>query len=61
MISEATCILSVLAAAFEDASTLTRKGENSEFDNRTGGLMAGALDGVGTLVNLAGFLLTDDC
>ena len=58
-LSNANAVLSMLAAAFEDSSTLTSKGMDSEVDNRAGCIVAGALDGVSDLIALASFLLED--
>jgi hypothetical protein len=59
LLSNATCILSMLTVACEDAAVLTGKGENSEFSNRSMTVMAGALDGIADLIGLASFLLED--
>lgn len=58
-LSNARSILATLAAAHEDAATLLAKGESSEFDNRNGAIMAGALEGVEDLISFACFLLED--
>lgn len=58
-LSEAECIISFMSAAFIDSSTLLDKSNDSEVDNRAGGIIAGALDGVGSLISLAGYLLDE--
>jgi hypothetical protein len=59
MLSEANCLLSLLAAAFEDADTIAVKGLSSAFDERNRAVVAGALKGVATLIDLASFALDD--
>lgn len=56
-LSEAGCILSLLSAAHQDSESLLRTGSHSVFDERTG--MSGALEGIGTLIDLASFMLED--
>jgi hypothetical protein len=56
-LSNAKAILSVLSAAFDDSQVLLEERGESEVDNRNGKIIAGALDGVATLLDLAGFLL----
>lgn len=56
-LSSAGCMLSVLAAAFEDSQVLLNGNGNSEFNNRNGSVMAGALEGVSQLIDLASFML----
>jgi hypothetical protein len=58
-LSDAKCILSMLSAAFSDSGALIGKGMNSEFDNRNPEIMAGAMDGIATLIDMGGFLLDD--
>ena len=57
LLGNATCILTVLAAAAEDSSALISASKSSEFDNRHGSVLAGALEGVADLVNLAAFMV----
>ena len=59
VLSEASAILSMLSAACNDSQALTGKSETSEFDARNSNILAQALDGIGTLVDLANFLLED--
>jgi len=56
-ISDASCILSFMSAAFSDAGALVGKGMHSEIDVRNNAIIGGALDGVATLVDMAGYLL----
>ena len=56
-LSDASCILSVLAAAFSDSGALVIKGEGSTLGVRNGEIIAGAIDGVATLIDMAGYLL----
>ncbi len=56
-LANANAILSMLSAACEDSQYLLDKREDSQFDMRVGALMAGALDGVGNLIDLAAFML----
>jgi len=55
----ASAILSVLSAACTDTQALVGKGKASEFDALNGELLAGALDGIGDLIQLGCFLLGD--
>lgn len=59
MLHEATAILTVLAAACFDADAVSRSGATSESRAVSPTLMAGALNGVATLVDFANFLLED--
>jgi hypothetical protein len=58
-LSGAKSILSLLSAAFHDSQELLGATGNSEVDNLNGAVIAGALDGVVALLDLAGFLLDD--
>ena len=58
-ISGASCILSFMSAAFTDSGALVRKSMDSEVDARTGEIIAGALEGVATLIDMAGYLLSE--
>jgi len=56
-ISGASCILSFMSAAFTDSGTLVAKSIDSEVDARSGEIIAGAWEGVATLIDMAGHLL----
>jgi hypothetical protein len=53
ILTQASYLLSVLAAAYDGSK------EDSEISLRSGSIIAGALEGIETLVNLANFLLDD--
>jgi hypothetical protein len=59
-ISDAECILSMLSVAFADSATLLSKNLDSEVDNRNSNIIAGAMDGVSSLLGLAAYLLSDE-
>lgn len=59
MLHEATAILTVMAAACFDADAVAQRGTTSEFKAVNPTVMAGALNGVATLVHFATFLLED--
>jgi hypothetical protein len=59
-ISDAECILSVMSVAFVDSATLLSKNLDSEVDNRNSNIIAGAMDGVSSLLGLAAYLLSDE-
>ena len=56
-LSAASAMLSVLAAACFDARTVQDAGKTSEFQAVTPQVLASALSGIGTLVDLANFLV----
>ncbi|MEG8040593.1 hypothetical protein QP166_15055 [Sphingomonas sp. LR60] len=59
MLHEATAILTVMASACFDADAVAQRGSTSEFKAVNPTVMAGALNGVATLVDFATFLLED--
>ncbi|MBV9840225.1 MAG: hypothetical protein JOY99_01600 [Sphingomonadaceae bacterium] len=59
LLTQASCLLSMMGAACSDARALTGAGKGSEFHARNSETMARAFDGIGSLVDLANFLLED--
>jgi hypothetical protein len=59
ILSEASAILSVLSAACSDAKAVGDTGKTSEFDALNPLVLGSALSGIGTLVDLANFLLEE--
>ncbi len=59
VLTQASSMLSMLAAACNDAQTLTGSGQTSEFNQRNANVLGSALDGIGTLVDLANFFAED--
>ncbi len=59
ILANASSILSMLAAAAEDADTLVSKGLTSEFIQRNPRLLAGAIEGAGDLIGLATILISE--
>jgi hypothetical protein len=59
ILGEAAAILGVLSAACYDAYAVSDKGNTSDLLAINPKVLAAALDGVGTLINFANFLLED--
>ena len=59
ILSEASAMLSVLSASCFDALAVSDAGKTSEFQAVNVHVLASALSGIGTLVDLANYLLED--
>ncbi len=57
VLAQASAILSVLSASCFDALTVSDAGKTSEFQAVHPAVLAAALDGIGTLVDLANFMV----
>ena len=57
VLNRATCLLSLLAAAFEDSQRLVGSSDESSLDMLNSKTIAGALEGIETLVQLGVFFL----
>jgi hypothetical protein len=59
LLTQASSLTTILAAGCNDARALTSAGQSSEFRELNDTILGGALDGIGSLVDFANFLLED--